>query len=86
MDQYSRCIIGFVTESPDRHEGNPSGVDIYNMFNSIISEHSVLSKYISTDNDPLFEFHRCQAKLQVLEINEIESTHLLQTESLYHII
>lgn len=29
--------------------------------------------YISTDNDPLFQFHRWQANLRVLEVEEIKS-------------
>ena len=29
--------------------------------------------YISSDNDPLFQYHRWKANLRVLEINEIKS-------------
>ena len=43
------------------------------MFNSIISEQTRLPKYLSSDNDPLFKFHRWQANLRILEIGEIKS-------------
>ena len=32
-----------------------------------------LPKYLSTDNDPLFKFHRWRANLHVLDIEEIKS-------------
>ena len=42
------------------------------MFNKIISKQA-LPKYLSSDNDPLFQFHRCRANLRILEIDEIKS-------------
>jgi putative transposase len=42
------------------------------MFNHAISGQP-LPKYLSTDNDPLFRFHRWRAKQRVLEIKEIKS-------------
>jgi putative transposase len=68
IDQFSRRIIGFAV-----HKGDPSGVDICRMFNSIISGKSTLPKYLSSDNDSLFIFHRWQANLRVLDIEEIKS-------------
>lgn len=68
IDQYSRRIIGFAV-----HAGDPNGVDIFCMFNSIIKGKSKLPKYLSSDNDPLFKFSRWQANLRVLEIEEIKS-------------
>ena len=68
IDQYSRRIIGFAV-----HVGDPSGIDICCMFNSIISEQTQLPKYLSSDNDPLFKFHRWQANLRILDIGEIKS-------------
>lgn len=46
------------------------------MFNRIISQQS-LPKYLSSDNDPLFNFHRWQANLRILEIEEIKSVPYL---------
>src|SRR5450759_845784 len=42
------------------------------MFNHAISGQP-LPKHLSTDNDPLFRFHRWRANLRVLEIKEIKS-------------
>jgi putative transposase len=67
MDQFSRKIIGFAV-----HAGDLNGIVICRMFNRIISKKS-LPKYLSSDNDPLFKFHRWQANLRVLDIEEIKS-------------
>jgi len=42
------------------------------MFNSAIAGQA-LPRYLSTDHDPLFEFHRWRANLRVLEIEEIKT-------------
>ena len=42
------------------------------MFNKIIAQHE-LPRYLSSDNDPLFTFHRWRANLRVLDIKEIKS-------------
>lgn len=42
------------------------------LFNKIIAGKSPL-KYLSTDNDPLFTFHRWQANLRILEVDEIKT-------------
>jgi putative transposase len=42
------------------------------MFNHAISQ-KTLPKYLSTDNDPLFRFHRWLANLHVLSIEEIKT-------------
>ena len=68
MDQFTRRIIGFAV-----HVGDPCGVDICCMFNKIISGRRLLPKYLSTDNDPLFKYHRWQANLRILDIKEIKS-------------
>ena len=60
MDQFSRKIIGFAV-----HGGNLSGTDICVMFNGILSKQP-LPKYLSSDNDPLFQFHRWRANLRIL--------------------
>ena len=67
MDQFSRRIIGFAV-----HAGNCDGVAYCRMFNEIISG-KTLPKYLSSDNDPLYLFHRWKANLRILEIEEIKS-------------
>lgn len=67
MDQFSRKIIGFSVRS-----ANINGVDVCCMFNEIISGEK-FPKYLSTDNDRLFRFHRWQSNLRVLNIKEIKS-------------
>ena len=42
------------------------------MFNTAIATQGV-PLYLSSDNDPLFRYHRWQANLRVLEINKIKS-------------
>ena len=42
------------------------------MFNKIMSKQTE-PKYLSSDNDPLFEFHRWKANLRIREIKEIKS-------------
>ncbi len=67
IDQYTRRIIGFTV-----HAGDCCGVDYCCMFNKIISG-KTLPKYLSSDNDPLYLFHRWHANLRILEIEEIKS-------------
>ena len=67
MDQFTRRIIGFAA-----HPGDLNGIAICVMFNKIISKRK-LPKYLSSDNDPLFKFHRWQANLRILEVEEIKS-------------
>lgn len=67
MDQFTRRIIGFAV-----HAGDPHGVAVCCMFNKIIAGKRPPS-YLSSDNDPLFEFHRWQANLRIIEVEEIKS-------------
>ena len=67
MDQFTRRIIGFAS-----HQGHLTGIDCCCLFNKIISKQS-LPKYLSCDNDPLFQFYRWQANLRILDIEEIKS-------------
>ena len=67
MDQYSRRIIGFGV-----HAGNVDGPVLCRMFNDATSGHDWPQR-ISSDNDPLFQYHRWKANLRVLEIEEIKS-------------
>jgi putative transposase len=50
----------------------PLGPTLCRMFNDATSGHD-WPKYISSDNDPLFQSHRWKANLCVLEIDEIKS-------------
>ncbi len=68
LDQYTRKIIGFSVHTWDYCDGA-----VYcHLFNKIILGKE-LQKYLSSDNDPLFEFHRWQANLRILEISEIKT-------------
>ena len=67
MDVFTRRLVGFgVAPAPI------DGFSVCRMFN-----HAVLGpplpKYLSTDHDPLFRFHRWLANLRVLDIEEIKS-------------
>ena len=67
MDQFTRRIIGFAV-----HAGHVNGLILCRMFNKIVTG-IALPKYLSLDNDPLFEYHRWQANLRVLDIDEIKT-------------
>ena len=73
MDQFTRRIIGFST-----HKGPVRGVDLCCMFNKIMTK-KVLPKYLSSDNDPLFQFHQWKANLRILDIEEIKSVPYVPT-------
>jgi transposase InsO family protein len=74
MDQYTRRIIGFAV-----HAGNVDGLAICRMFNDATSRQG-WPQYLSSDNDPLFQYHRWKANLRVLEIEEIKSLpHVLMS-------
>ena len=67
MDQFTRRIIGFAVQT-----GDIDGIAPCRMFNQAIARKST-PKYLSSDNDPLFEYHRWQANLRILDIKEIKS-------------
>jgi putative transposase len=67
MDQFTRRIIGFAI-----HAGAVDGIALCQMFNHAITKQGVPS-YLSSDNDPLFEFHRWKANLRVLQVNELKA-------------
>jgi len=67
MDQYTRRIIGFAVRA-----GNIDGPTLCRMFNDAASKQG-LPKYISSDNDPLLQYHRWRANMRVLDIEEIKS-------------
>ena len=67
MDQFTRRIIGFGV-----HPGDVDGVALCRMFNTATSTQGA-PLYLSSDNDPLFRYHRWQANLRILEIRKIKS-------------
>ncbi len=67
MDQCSRHIIGFAI-----NDSNLDGPAVCRMFNSIISSR-LLPQHLSSDNDPLFQYHQWKANLHILNINEVKS-------------
>jgi len=67
MDLYTRRIIGF-----GLHDGLVDGPTLCQMFNDATSGNG-WPKYLSSDNDPLFQYHRWKANLRILEVEEIKS-------------
>ena len=67
MDQFTRRIIGFGVQV-----GNIEGLSLCRLFNTAISKQT-LPKYLSSDNDPLFRYHRWKANLRILDVEEIKS-------------
>jgi hypothetical protein len=67
MDQYIRRIIGFGV-----HRGIVDGLGLCRMFNRAIRWQTV-PKYLSSDHDPLYQFHQWQANLRVLGVAEIKT-------------
>ena len=67
MDQFTRRIIGC-----SAHQGDVDGVALYCLFNQAISFKGIPA-HLSSDNDPMFRYHRLQANLRILEIEEIKS-------------
>jgi transposase InsO family protein len=68
MDQYTRSIIGFGVQV-----GDVDGTALCRMFNDAIAGAGLLPRYLSSDNDPLFFYHRWMANLRVLEVEEIKT-------------
>lgn len=73
IDQFTRRIIGCAVQA-----GDCEGIAYCRMFNQIIAGKS-LPKYLSSDNDPLFLFHRWKANLRILEIDELISVPCIPT-------
>ena len=67
MDQFTRRIVGFGV-----HAGEVDGVALCRMFINAIAG-AEPPRYLSSDHNPLFEFHRWQANLRVLDIEEIKT-------------
>jgi transposase InsO family protein len=67
IDQFTRRIIGFGI-----HAGDVDGAALCRIFNHAIARQGI-PRYLSSDNDPLFEFHRWQANLRVLDVEELKT-------------
>jgi transposase InsO family protein len=67
MDQFTRRLVGVGV-----HAGAVTSIDLCRMFNAAIHGQGV-SRHLSTDHDPLFEAHRWQANLRILEIEELKT-------------
>ena len=67
MNQCTRRIVGFAS-----HQGSVDGPALCQMFNQAMSGNSP-PNYLSSDNDPLFLYHRWQANLRILGVEEIKS-------------
>jgi transposase InsO family protein len=67
MDVFTRRIIGFGVAA-----ANLDGPVVCRMFNRAITNQAT-PKYLSSDNDPLFRFHRWLANLRILEVDEIKA-------------
>ena len=70
MDQWCRRIVGFGV-----HTGSVDGPAACRMFNQVISGKKPPG-FLSTDHDPLFKFHRWQANLRIMGIEEIKTVPL----------
>ena len=67
MDHFTRRIIGFSV-----HAGDVDGPSVCRMFNSAIRGVDKPS-YLSSDHDPLFEFHRWKANRRILDVTEVKT-------------
>ena len=67
MDQFTRRIIGFGVQAE-----SVDGPSLCRMFNHAICG-AGSPKYVSSDKDPLFRFHRWKANHRILEVTEVKS-------------
>ena len=67
MDQFTRRIIGFAV-----HGGTVDGTAVCRMFNCAIRGGGT-PRYLSSDHDPLFEFHQFKANLRILSVIEVKT-------------
>ena len=67
MDQFTRRLVGFGV-----NRGVVDGPSLCRMFNDATRGRGA-PRHLSTDHDPLFEAHRWQAHLRVLEVDEVKT-------------
>lgn len=65
MDQFTRRIIGFAVQA-----GTVCGPTLCRMFNHVVAGEQMLPQHLSSDHDPLFEFHRWKPNLRILDVTE----------------
>jgi putative transposase len=68
MDQFTRRIVGFGV-----HAGVLDGPALCRMLSRAIAGAWTLPRHLSSDHDPLFEFHRWKANLRILDVTEIKT-------------
>src|SRR5687767_11045328 len=68
MDQFTRKIVGFGVQA-----GALDGPAVCRMFNHAIAGALTRPRHLSSDHDPLFEFHRWKANLRILDVTEIKT-------------
>ena len=67
MDQYTRRIIGFTI-----HVGIVDGPALCRMFNRAVHDYPT-PRFMSSDHDPLYRYHRWRANLRIREITEVKT-------------
>ena len=67
MDQFTRRIVGFAVCG-----GSPDGPTVCRMLRHIILG-SAPPTHLSSDHDPLFEYHRWKANLRILGVKEVKT-------------
>ncbi len=67
IDVFTRRCMGYAVA-----RGDIGGAAVCRMFNAAMAQQNP-PKYLSSDNDPLFRFHRWLAHLRVLDIEEVKS-------------
>ena len=68
MDQFTRRIIGFAVSA-----GDLDGPAVCRMFSEAVARTDTLPRCLSSDHDPLFEFHRWKANLRILDVTEVKT-------------
>jgi transposase InsO family protein len=67
IDQCTRQIVGF-----GAHHGAVDGVGLCRMFNRATRGHTPPT-YLNSDHDRLHQFHRWQANLRILDVEQIKT-------------
>ena len=67
MDRFTRRILGFAV-----CQGSPDGLSVCRMLRHIVLG-SAPPTYLSSDHDPLFEYHRWKANLRILGVKEVKT-------------
>ena len=67
LDQFTRRIVGFGVQA-----AAVDGPALCRMFNQAISGQGLPTR-LSTDHDPLFQFHRWQANLRILDLETVQT-------------